>query len=71
MEVEFVWGGGWCANPFSCQTHLSRVKLRLSWGCDNYNNIYNTVLLQVLGGDSECMECVKTVCRKLHIRSCQ
>ena len=26
MGVEFVWGGvgwgGWCANPFSCQTQL-------------------------------------------------
>ena len=28
-------GGRWCINPFSCQTHLSWVKLRLSlaWVC--------------------------------------
>ena len=23
MEVEFGWGGWWCANPYSCQTQLS------------------------------------------------
>ena len=33
VEVEFVGGwGGWCANPFLCQTQLGWVKLRLCWG---------------------------------------
>ena len=33
-DGNWVWvvGGGWCANPFSCQTQLSWVKFLLCWG---------------------------------------
>merc|ERR1712142_21935 len=38
---------------------------------DHHSATLTECIKEVLGGDSQCMDCVKTVCRKLHIRSCQ
>ena len=62
------WGGWWCANPFSCQTQLSWVKLRLSWGCDNkhaYKISWQSVYVRMQGEHLAwlCMQrhCMSTI----------
>merc|ERR1712179_538705 len=38
---------------------------------DHHSTSLTDCIEEVLGSDSECSDCIKTMCRKLHIKSCQ